>query len=466
MRLLLLISVIWCLDLSSAVPYSPLAELKKGVSKGIDVTKNVAAFTPGIDDMAVASKDLLLGAPIQVILEFLNQFCSLALATEGDLERSREIIPELEDVHITFLDDKYNRSFKVESVGEMVQLETFNKDNPTVLVTTGWLSMRGNKTSRSAEKLLRAYQCRGSVNFIVSEGFIRSPSYYHGLTNDYYLFSFLSEQLFDSGKYISTIYTWSARNTEILGHFLGEFLTEMSKHMEMDHVHLIGHSLGAQISGEAGRKYQEMTDKLLPRITALDPARPCFNEGETLNGVGRGDAAFVDVIHTNNGALGQRNPIGDADFYPNGVVILQPGSFNIGSSHKRAIELYAESVYPGNENTFLATKCNSIYSLNAGLCSKVRTPMGFAARTESRGNFFLKTASESPFGKMKINTCQGGASQPENGMDGEHPLQGGSATEATGAVNSEISTTTNENIGQTTTSEATTKKDRFMGVFG
>ena len=89
---------------------------------------------------------------------------------------------------------------------------------------------------------------------------------------------------------------------------------ELDKHIDTEKVHLIGHSLGAQISGEAGRKFYEVTGRLLPRITALDPALPCFNEGELLNGVGRGDAVFVDVIHTNNGVLGQRHPVGDAYF--------------------------------------------------------------------------------------------------------------------------------------------------------
>lgn len=50
----------------------------------------------------------------------------------------------------------------------------------------------------------------------------------------------------------------------------------------------------------------------------LDPANPCFNQGENLTGLARGDAEFVDVIHSNSGALGKRDPIGDADFFPNG----------------------------------------------------------------------------------------------------------------------------------------------------
>lgn len=154
---------------SIAVPYNPATEIKKGVHKGFDITRQVTDFTPTIDDIASAGKDLVMGTPFQVILEGLNHFCSLALATDGDLERTSEVIPELDDVRIKFLDMKYNRSFNVESVAEMLQLETFNKDNPTVIVTTGWLSMRGNETSQSADMLLRAYQCRGNYNFIVRQ---------------------------------------------------------------------------------------------------------------------------------------------------------------------------------------------------------------------------------------------------------------------------------------------------------
>lgn len=64
---------------------------------------------------------------------------------------------------------------------------------------------------------------------------------------------------------------------------------------------LLGNSLGAHIVGSAGRNLNYMTDRLLPRITGLDPANPCFNQGENLTGLARGDAEFVDVIHSNAG---------------------------------------------------------------------------------------------------------------------------------------------------------------------
>lgn len=265
-------------------------------------------------------------------------------------------------------------------------------------------------------------------------------------------------QLFDSAEYIATIYSWSAVNTETLGKFLGKFLAKMTDTIDAEQVHLIGHSLGAQISGAAGRHYQEITDQILPRITALDPARPCFNEGEALNGVGRGDARFVDVIHSNNGALGQRNPVGDADFYPNGVVILQPGSFDIGTSHARAYKLYAESVLPGNENTFMATKCNSMYSLNRGLCKKGEVPMGYASLETAKGNFFVKTRSKAPYGSTRINTCGG---QPVLDDDDEEETDEKKADKekADKEKEKDITSTTQTNSGTSSSSTTISDKD-------
>lgn len=83
-------------------------------------------------------------------------------------------------------------------------------------------------------------------------------------------------------------------------------------------IHFSGHSLGAHIVGTAGYALRKKTGKVIPRITGLDPANPFFQQGQRLNGLNRGDAESVDIIHTNPGALGKRESIGDIDFYPNG----------------------------------------------------------------------------------------------------------------------------------------------------
>lgn len=125
---------------------------------------------------------------------------------------------------------------------------------------------------------------------------------------------------------------------------------------------------------------------------------PCFNQGEDLTGLARGDAEFVDVIHTNSGALGKREPMGDIDFFPNGVQPLPPGCLSISCAHQRAPLFYAESVYPGQEYNFPSVKCGSLAALNGKYCPGREYPMGYAIQRNIKGNFFLKTNSKSPYG--------------------------------------------------------------------
>lgn len=158
--------------------------------------------------------------------------------------------------------------------------------------------------------------------------------------------------------------------------------------------------------GAAGRNLSYKTDKLLKRITGLDPANPCFNEGENLSGLARGDAEFVDIIHSNPGALGKRDSIGDVDFYPNGLDPLPPGCLSITCAHGRAWEYYAESVYPGNEKNFMGIKCGSLTALSSGYCPGKEQPMGYAVPMNLKGNFFLKTNAESPYGMSGSNTTK------------------------------------------------------------
>lgn len=48
-------------------------------------------------------------------------------------------------------------------------------------------------------------------------------------------------------------------------------------------------------------------NNFLSQFKRLDP---CFNSGENLTGLNRGDAKFVLAIHSNSGGLGIRDPIG------------------------------------------------------------------------------------------------------------------------------------------------------------
>ena len=58
-----------------------------------------------------------------------------------------------------------------------------------------------------------------------------------------------------------------------------ENLTNASK---PPHVHLVGHSLGAHLMGNAGRTFAKASGRKVDRVTALDPAGPGFIEGKVI----------------------------------------------------------------------------------------------------------------------------------------------------------------------------------------
>lgn len=92
--------------------------------------------------------------------------------------------------------------------------------------------------------------------------------------------------------------------------------------------------------------------------------------------------------------------LGDADFFPNGYFPLQPGCSTSICSHHRSIEYYAESVYPGREKNFIATRCSSKEALKNNMCSENRqVPMGHDTPSTTQGIYFLTTKRESPFGE-------------------------------------------------------------------
>uniref|UniRef100_A0A7G3B8S6 Putative vitellogenin n=1 Tax=Lutzomyia longipalpis TaxID=7200 RepID=A0A7G3B8S6_LUTLO len=348
--------------------------VKLGVEKGYDIAKNAPQFVPSPKELGSLGKEAFFGLPSSVLLDGINKFCSLAIATDTNLSRDEKTKPDYRNLSMILYDDKENASFPLTDMDRLAQHPSFNKNNPVVILITGWLSNSENKTNEAADTIYSAYKCRGNTNFI----------------------------LVDTADYVGTLYAWSALNTEDLGAILAPAINALTKHANISQFHVMGHSLGAHIAGATGRYFQDLTDKSLPRITGLDPARPCFNQGEALSGLGRGDADLVDVIHSNSDGLGKKEPIGDVDFYPNGVKILMPGCFDISCSHAMAWRYYAESVYPGNERAFPATRCNSLNSLQQKKCKYHPIQMGYSTPPNAKGNYFLETNSETPYGKDAV----------------------------------------------------------------
>ncbi|CAK1587112.1 unnamed protein product [Parnassius mnemosyne] len=204
-------------------------------------------------------------------------------------------------------------------------------------------------------------------------------------------------------------YVTAVRNTRYMGTKLADFIQYMdSVGARASSLHIIGFSLGAEAAGFAG-KILKTRGIQVGWITGLDPAYPGYRFTNREGHLSKGDAAFVDVIHTNPGIFGFLQPIGDVDFYPNYGSWIQPGCwvdelvkhkeirFIYGCSHNRAWRIYAESLR--NPTGFPATLCKQWKSPSSNCGFTVDGYMGIAARPPMRGIMYLETNQKPPFAK-------------------------------------------------------------------
>ncbi|XP_037937552.1 vitellogenin-1-like [Teleopsis dalmanni] len=333
---------------------------------GVGVVKDVANILPTPKGMFEASKQLIAGYPFEFVSGAINQICSAALSSETI---SPKITPNISVMQFQLCTacNKYNYSLL--NAEDMWKSPEFDSKKKVVIFATGWTTTIND--NKAIETMAKAYNCRGDVNFVA----------------------------LDAGRFVDTLYTWSAFNTDEIGLNLAKGLVKLSKIVSVEKIHLMGHSLGAHIVGAAGRYFQQLSGSLIPRITGLDPAKPCFNEGATLSGLLRGDADFIDIIHSNPGVLGKRDPMGDIDFYPGGLDPLPTGCVSVVCAHERAWRYFAESVYPGSEANFFGKRCTSLTRLREGKCPGYDVPMGFAVPRNAKGNYFLEVNGAEPFGK-------------------------------------------------------------------
>ncbi|XP_041480798.1 pancreatic lipase-related protein 2-like isoform X2 [Lytechinus variegatus] len=117
-------------------------------------------------------------------------------------------------------------------------------------------------------------------------------------------------------------YGISAANTRVVGAHISLLIDKLKLVYGVDasSFHIIGHSLGAQVSGYAGER---QSNPQVARITGLDPAGPYFEDTDPIVRLDPSDATYVDVIHTDTDPLynfgyGMYAPCGHMDFYPNG----------------------------------------------------------------------------------------------------------------------------------------------------
>ncbi|CAG9810370.1 unnamed protein product [Chironomus riparius] len=197
---------------------------------------------------------------------------------------------------------------------------------------------------------------------------------------------------------------------------------------DLKKIYPVGFGVGAHVAGRIGSILKDQ-NTTLPRITGLDPTGVLYNWAAlTVKIFGakgnktpfktlyKGDASFVDVIHTN--AFWYRGvdvAMGDVDFWPNGGVTQLKCDKNCTfpkviykvedcstCSHDAAFYYYAESVrsfFP-NFNSKLCKK-NTLIKSSKSCKESASANMGFfASSTATAGSYWLETNKAWPYSKL------------------------------------------------------------------
>ncbi|XP_037660613.1 inactive pancreatic lipase-related protein 1-like [Choloepus didactylus] len=238
----------------------------------------------------------------------------------------------------------------------------------------------------------------------------------------------------DWRKGSQTTYMQAANNVRVVGAQVAQLLSVLSTHYSYwpSQVHLIGHSLGAHVAGEAGNRTTG-----LGWITGLDPMEASFEGTPEVVRLDPSDAVFVDVIHMDAAPLipsmgfGMSQQVGHLDFFPNGgeempgckknalSQILELDGIWEGTrdlvvcNHLRSYKYYSESIL--NPDGFAAYPCTSYKSFNSNKCfpcpAEGCPQMGhhadkFASKTsEEQQKFFLNTGDASKFARWRYGVA-------------------------------------------------------------
>ncbi|CRK93118.1 CLUMA_CG006613, isoform A [Clunio marinus] len=265
-------------------------------------------------------------------------------------------------IKFEFISDNYStQSYTVDNLYTILQNPKFDRQKQTAIYSYGFTQ---TVYQPSVRKIVEAYLANSDFNFIlVNYNSILAYNIINANNFGVYIASSL-EKLFNNGY--------------------GNF-------------HVIGFSLGAQISGAIGRSLIKISKgrHIIPRITGLDPGQipPFF--GGVIRNLNAGDALFVDIIHGESKFFGSPMSVGNVSFWINGGY-SQPSctSHNIIissiCSHLMTPQYWAASVQGKNYQMFPAYKCSNYYDFKFGRCDKTPVAyMGLYVDQNLNGKFYL-----------------------------------------------------------------------------
>jgi len=219
-----------------------------------------------------------------------------------------------------------------------------------------------------------------------------------------------------------TEYATAASNTQTTAAAIASFaqavanLDKFSSDSTQLYLYCIGHSLGAQVCGQAGRKAKSPAgQQLFNRVTGLDPAGPGFAKCSDHLHIDKDSATCVDIIHTDGSLKGHALPIvhfgtllqwGHIDFYPNGGHD-QPGCLNIRNdigfcSHEKAHDFFMTTINRP-DSCAASGLCSNVATLPDSCASNVTQKMGYRSSCHAKsagvieGAFYLTATAAEPF---------------------------------------------------------------------
>ncbi|XP_013169745.1 PREDICTED: pancreatic triacylglycerol lipase-like [Papilio xuthus] len=234
----------------------------------------------------------------------------------------------------------------------------FNTSSPTAVIVHGWT---GNRDSNINIALRGAFTMIG-YNVIV----------------------------LDWSKVADKDYITSVEGVPRVGRYLGKFLSFLTTvtNVSISSLHLVGHSLGAHVVGNAGKELGGQVG----RITGLDPAGPLWSLNSKR--LSETDALYVEALHTNAGFFGILETVARTDFYANGG-FDQPGCLTDICSHERSWKVFASSLM---FNNLVGYQCSSLLQFTLDMCYGASLNFGNDELMKSgSGVYRLKTKSDFPY---------------------------------------------------------------------
>ncbi|XP_046803013.1 vitellogenin-1-like [Lucilia cuprina] len=217
-------------------------------------------------------------------------------------------------------------SFKLNELPKIAkEAKNFGDQEVTIFITG--LPQKTERIKKATRKLVQAYMQRyngehpepANVKYEDSSE-NRNPS----SSEEDYSTSWKSKSnkpdgnlvIIDLGSSLPNFKAYATLDIEETGDKIGDILVQLTDKADVPQeiIHVIGSNIAAHVAGAAARQYTRETGHQLRRVTGLDPSKIYAKKSQSLTGLARGDAEFVDAIHTSAYGMGIATRCGDADY--------------------------------------------------------------------------------------------------------------------------------------------------------